>query len=31
VMLHFEIRKKGKSQDPFIYLPDIWNIYQGME
>ncbi|MBT1450243.1 peptidoglycan DD-metalloendopeptidase family protein [Glaciecola sp. XM2] len=23
VMLHFEIRKKGKSQDPFIYLPDI--------
>jgi lipoprotein NlpD len=23
VMLHFEIRKRGKSQDPFIYLPDI--------
>jgi lipoprotein NlpD len=23
VMLHFEIRKKGKSRDPFIYLPDI--------
>ena len=21
VMLHFEIRKKGKSRDPFIYLP----------
>lgn len=22
VMLHFEIRKKGKSVDPFVYLPD---------
>jgi lipoprotein NlpD len=21
VMLHFEIRKKGKSVDPFVYLP----------